>query len=78
MAFDPRLLQMLLTQPDDKLWATVRQIAKKNGITLKETTPPPTEMQKIRALLQNADKMSSAEAKAIIENLKRNGGDAHG
>lgn len=78
MAFDPRMLQMLLAQPDDKLWATVRQIAKKNGITLKETTPPPAEMQKIRALLQNADKMSSIEAKAIIDSLKRNGGDTHG
>ena len=78
MEFDPRILQVLLAQPDDKLWATVRQIAKRNGITLKEATPSPAEMQKIRSLLQNADKMSSAEAKAIIENLKRNGGDAHG
>ncbi len=78
MAFDPHMIQALLTQTDDGLWKTIRQLAKKNGITLKEEIPPASEMKKIRMLLQNADKMSGTDAKKIIENLKRNGGDTHG
>jgi hypothetical protein len=48
MKIDPKLIQALLTLPDEQLWATVRAVATTKNIQLSETPPPKETMAKLR------------------------------
>ena len=73
MGFDKQMLNQLLKEDDEMLWQNIVGIAAKSGIRLSQKTPPREEMQKLRDLLADADRISPFQAQKILRNMGKNG-----
>ena len=68
--FDPSMLKMILSLPDDQLWATIKSIAERNGVSLPKGTPPKSELARLRDAMSSANP-NVEEAKRIMEQYKK-------
>lgn len=68
--FDPNMLRMILSLPDDQLWTTIKVIAEKNGVALPNGTPPKSELSRLRDAMSSANP-NPEEAKRIMEKYKK-------
>ena len=73
MKFDASKLRSLTEKSDLELWVAIKSIAMASGLSLSDAPPPPSEMAKLRSLLNGAEKMSPAEAAKIVNDLKKRG-----
>lgn len=74
MKFDANALHALTAKNDRELWAAIRMIAAKNGLSLAEEAPPPSEMERLRGILSGAEKLSPSDAMKIVNDFKKKGG----
>ena len=65
------MIDALSRMGDEELWRTIRAIAGKYNVRLKEELPPTEELNKLRALLKSSDKLSPADALRIIASYKK-------
>ena len=70
MRFDKEKLEALAAMPDDQLWREVVGIAGKFGYSLPETTPPHTELEKMRNAVR-AEKINVSEALRLVNQYKK-------
>lgn len=78
MTFDPILLAGLLQKNDQELWATIRQIAEKSGISLPTGTPSPADMQQLRSILGSAPGTDYRKALNLLNRYRQGGEEEHG
>ena len=55
---------------DERLWQHIYTAAQKFGYTLPQTPPPAKEMEKIRSVMNDADKFGAMDAAKLISSLK--------
>ena len=65
------MIDALSRMGDEELWRTIRTIAGKYNVRLKEEVPPAEELNKLRALLKSSDKLSPTDALRIIASYKK-------
>lgn len=70
MRFDKARLEALAALPDDQLWAEVVRIADSFGYTLPQSTPPHSDLEKMRDAVRS-DKINVAEAMRVVNRYKR-------
>ncbi len=71
MKIDKEKLNALAALPDAELWAQIRRMTEGYGINLPEKTPPKEELQKLRALFSDTNKLNLFGAMKIINDYKR-------
>lgn len=71
MKLDKGMLKNLLSQDDEALWQSIVSIAKSKGITLPTKTPQPAEMQKLRGVLENPDKIDMITAFRLLNKYRK-------
>lgn len=71
MKLDRDMLEKLLKQDDDGLWKSIVDTAKSKGITLPSQTPPPGEMQKLRGVLANPEKIDMITALRLLNRYRK-------
>lgn len=64
-------ISKLASLPDDALWKEVHSIAKAHGINLPEPPPKKEDMDKLRAILSDPDKINMFKAMKLINDYKR-------
>ena len=74
MKIDKDKLAAMLARDDESLWREIRNIAKGHGFNLPETTPPHSEMEKLRCAVGDGSKLSPRDAVKIINNLRKGTG----
>lgn len=74
MRLDKESLEKMAALPDDQLWATVRKTAEAHGIALPNRTPKHEELDKLRAILKDTEKLSPIKAMKLINDYKRRSG----
>ena len=70
MKIDKNKLKELSELDDNSLWRQIRSIASGHGITLPETAPPHSELEKLRAILLS-DKINPLTAMRMLNSIKR-------
>ncbi len=70
MEIRPEVMERLLAADDERLWETVRRVAVMNNITLPETKPSSSDMEKLRATLKGG-MLSYDEAMRILTSYKQ-------
>lgn len=70
MRFDKAKLDELISMPDDKLWAEVVKIADGFGYALPKSTPPHSELEKMRNAARS-DKINVSEALRVVSQYKK-------
>ncbi|MBO5790617.1 MAG: hypothetical protein J6V82_02360 [Clostridia bacterium] len=73
MKLDKNKLDELLKQNDDALWAALVSLAASKGFKLPSQTPPPSEMAKLRSLLEHPEKISMTQAIRLLNHYKQKG-----
>ena len=73
MNFDRSKLNELKNLPDDKLWESLKAIAKTHGITLGDRVPSSEELRAVRDLLCEPEKINLSSAMRLINNYKKGG-----
>ncbi len=73
MKINKEKLRELSEKPDDELWQVISDIAAKHGYDLPKSAPPKSEMNKIRAIMESADKLNMRDAARIMQEYKRRG-----
>ena len=68
MKFDPKAMQSLLALDDEALWAKICTVASASGIQLARSTPPASEIAKIRAALGGC---SQADVAGALDTIAR-------
>lgn len=71
MRIDKAKLEALAALPDDRLWAAVRQLAASHGLSLPEGTPPHEELERLRTMAKEADRLSLRDAMRLINAYRR-------
>ncbi len=70
MKINREQIEALAALPDDKLWAEIVKIAASHGFTLPPSTPPHSELEKLRtAVLGN--KINVGDALKILNNYRK-------
>jgi hypothetical protein len=70
MRFDKEKLAALAAMPDDKLWAEVVKIAEGFGYALPKTTPPHSELEKMRSAVKS-ERINVSEAMRVVNQYKK-------
>ena len=73
MRIDKEKLLALSEKSDAELWQAISEIAEKHGYALPKNAPQKSEMDKIRAIMGNADKINMREAMRMLQEYKRRG-----
>jgi hypothetical protein len=73
MKIDKEKLMELSKKSDGELWSAIGEIAARHGYSLPKASPPKAEMDKIRAIMGNADKINMRDAMRILQEYKRRG-----
>ena len=71
MKIDKEKLREISGKPDAELWCTISEIAGKHGYVLPKNTPDKAQMDKIRAIMGNCDKINMREAMRLLQEYKR-------
>ena len=71
MKFDPQAMKALLALDDRQLWNKIRAVAAGSGIALSENTPPPADMQRLRAALGGSGQADVAGALDTIARFRK-------
>ncbi len=64
------MLRELAKLGDSELWLEICKKAEKFGYTLPKETPPPEQMAKIRSVMNDADKINTAEILKLMTAFK--------
>lgn len=70
MRINKAQLEAIAALPDDKLWATVVNMAKSYGFSLPENTPSHEELEKLRGMV-NSEKINVGEALKLLNNYRK-------
>lgn len=73
MKIDKEKLRELSEKSDTELWCVISEIAAKHGYNLPRKTPDKAEMDKIRNVLGNTDKINMREAMRLMQEYKKRG-----
>ena len=71
MKIDKEKLKALSVKSDAELWDIITGIATKHGYTLPKNPPEKAQMEKIRAIMGNAEQMNMRDALRILQEYKR-------
>ena len=71
MKIDKEKLRTLLAMSDEELWGEISGIAKGYGFTLPKSTPPKSEMDKLRGAVKDGEKLNLAQAIKIINSYRK-------
>ena len=63
-------LERLARLPDDQLWAEIVRVGRAHGFSLPESTPPHSELEKLRSAVTGA-KLNLGEAMRVLSNYKK-------
>ena len=70
MKINKEKLEALASLDDDSLWKEIRTTAQKFGYTLPAATPAKSDIEKIRGVMQSAEKISTLEIARLLSSLK--------
>ncbi len=70
MKIDKEKLRALSQLSDDALWATIRNIAENNAISIPNTPPSPEDMAKIREAMSDPTRLNLSGALKVIKKHK--------
>ena len=70
MKIDKELMKTLLKLDDRALWNKIREMADKYGYNLHCDTPSAENMKKLRTVLENVDKISTADLVRLMSMFK--------
>ena len=70
MKLNKEKLQALAALDDKKLWQEITSAAQKFGYTLPEKAPEAKDMAKIRAAMEQADKLSPMDIARLLASFK--------
>ena len=70
MKIDKELMKTLLKLDDRALWNKIREMADKYGYNLPCDTPSAENMKKLRTVLENVDKISTADLVRLMSMFK--------
>ena len=70
MKIDKEKIAGLLKLSDAELWREIHALAKQHGYLLPENAPQKSDMQKIRALMGEAEKISTLDAIRLLAKFK--------
>ena len=70
MKLNKEKLQALAALDDKKLWQEITSAAQKFGYTLPEKVPEAKDMAKIRAAMEQADKLSPMDVARLLASFK--------
>ncbi len=73
MKINREKLLELAALPDDLLWATIVATAKEHGHTLPAATPPHAELEKLRSLVRDSERIRIGDALRVLNSLKKQG-----
>ena len=71
MKFNRDKLNEIAKMDDRELWSTVKDIAKRYGITLPDQAPSSRDMARLRATMTGAEKISLKDAAQILDKYRR-------
>ncbi len=71
MRLDRDKINSLAALNDDELWIQVRKMTAEYNISLPEKTPPHEELQKLRSLFCDTDKVNLFGAMKLLNNYKK-------
>ncbi len=74
MQIDQKMLNRLLSLPDDRLQAVIGQIAAESGIDPAQLGLDPQSIQSIRSVLGNADQTTLEELSTVYDAYRTNRG----
>ena len=70
MRLDRDKLNELVSLPDEELWKRIIEMAKEYGITMPEKTPEHSELEKLRGIAGDGNKMNVSGALRILSKYK--------
>lgn len=70
MRLDRDKLNELVSLPDEELWKRIVEIAKEYGFTLPTKTPEHAELEKLRSIAGDGNKMNVSGALRILSKYK--------
>ena len=73
MKINKEELKRLCEKSDAELWQIINEVAAKHGYDLPKSAPKNGEMNKIRAILGDSDKINMREAMRLMQEYKRRG-----
>ena len=71
MKIDKEKLKELTSLSDDELWQQIRTVAESHGVKMPSAQPKKEEIEKVRDVLSEADKLNLLSAMKIVNSLKR-------
>lgn len=71
MRFDKQKLAALAALPDDKLWEEVVRMGKEHGITIPQTPPTHEELERLRGVIGDPDKIRMSDAIRVVNDYKK-------
>lgn len=71
MRFDKQKLAALAALPDAELWAQIVQLGKEHGISIPPTPPPHAELERLRGVIGDPDKMRMSDAIRVVNDYKK-------
>ena len=74
MKFDAKAMEALLALDDSALWMQIRRIAATAGLTLSETPPPHTDLERLRGMMRGAGEGDVGEAMRTLARFRVGGG----
>ena len=71
MKIDKSKLEAMTKLSDAELWAQIKSVAEQHGVRMPDGQPNTAELEKVRAALSEADKLSLMGAMRMVNNLKK-------
>ena len=70
MKINKDLINELKALDDAGLWSKIRSMASKYGYTLPEEIPPKKDMQSLRSVMENIDKINVTDIARLLSTFK--------
>ena len=71
MKLDKRMIDQMLSLPDDKLWQMFQLLSMGSGLKMGDKAPDPAGMRKLRAVLEDITDADIARVLGLIDLYKR-------
>lgn len=71
MKFDKQKLAALSALPDAALWEEIVKMGKEHGISIPKTPPTHEELERLRGVIGDPDRMRMSDAIRVVNDYKK-------
>lgn len=71
MRIDKEKLKAIAKLPDDLLWEEVKRTAEKHKLKIPDAKPPKEDLDRLRSILENSDKLTLPAAMKLINKYRK-------